>query len=40
MYTNEQIIEHMNKYMKFKKLNEKKKLLISEYKELKEEKKE
>ena len=39
MYTTEQIIEHMNKYMKLKKLQEKKKILINEYKELKEDKK-
>lgn len=35
MYTNEQIIDHMNKYMKNKKLNDKKKILINEYKQLK-----
>jgi hypothetical protein len=29
MYTAEQIIDHMNKYMKLKKLNDKKKNLIN-----------
>lgn len=35
MYTGEQIVDHMNKYVKMKKLTEKKKSLIAEYKEIK-----
>lgn len=35
-YTSEQIQEHMNKYMKYRKLAEEKKELIIEYKNLKE----
>ena len=39
MYTSEEIQQHMNKYIKFKKLNEEKKELIAEYRNLKDEKK-